>query len=160
MVQQEPLAKVKVWLDQLLHDAVLSLTYSVEVQPLAHGAGPTQLVVCFEGPDVPLLLFRNAELLLALEHLATQVLHLESHEHDSISFDAAGFKSNRARQLQRSARQAVFTVHTSGRAFHFLPMSSRERRLLHLALAHYGLPSASEGDPPRRHLVLHPAPKQ
>jgi spoIIIJ-associated protein len=35
-------------------------------------------------------------------------------------------------------------------------MTSRERRLLHLALVPSGLPTASNGEGPRRYVVLYP----
>ncbi len=36
-------------------------------------------------------------------------------------------------------------------------MTSRERRLLHMALVDSGLPTASTGEIPRRYVVLYPA---
>ena len=117
---------------------------------------PPCLVVEFSGPDTPALLHHHGELLLALEHIVTQALRMAPEEHDLISCDAKGFKAGRDRDLRRAAAEAVTKVRLSGRAFHFAPMSSRERRLLHLALAQSGMLTASEGNPPHRHLVLHP----
>ena len=105
---------------------------------------------------MPHLLARNAELLLALEHMATQVIRLAPEQHDLVSFDAANFKLERDRALSRVARQGVEAVLATGVAYHFRPMNSRERRLLHLALADSGLHTQSEGEGPMRHLVLHP----
>ena len=133
-----------------------TLQYSLLELSFTLSPGPP-LTVLFTGPDVPHLLARNAELLLALEHLATQVLHLEPHQHDQISFDAGGFKATRQRTLERSASNAVQQVHRTRRPFHFPPMNSRERRMLHLALTPSGLPTQSEGEGPLRHLVLHPS---
>src|SRR5215469_4697037 len=50
-----------------------------------------EITVELSGPDTPLLLARNGELLLAIEHIAAKILRLESEEHDQISFDAEGF---------------------------------------------------------------------
>ena len=119
------------------------------------GPGP-RITVLFTGEDVPHLLARNAELLLALEHIAAKALRLEPEEHDRISFDAGDFKQQRERSLERAAQHAIRQVRTSGQPFHFPPMNSRERRLLHLALTPSGLRTASEGEGPMRHLVLHP----
>lgn len=114
------------------------------------------LRVEFAGPDTPILLARNAELLLALEHITAKFLGLDSDEHDLLSFDADRFKVNRDRELIRSAQSAIEQVHATGRPFSFPPMTSRERRLLHLALHPSGLPTASSGEPPRRFVVLYP----
>ena len=149
---------ITVRLDELLHNLLdtsgLSLSYAIEVS--ATQARPL-VAVEFMGDDVGMLTARNGELLLAIEHIAAKALRLEPEEHDLIRFEAAGFKANRDWLLRRAAESAVDQVRRSGQPFRFSPMSSHERRLLHLALADSGLTTASEGEGPLRHLVLHPA---
>ncbi len=155
MLEQSAQGTISGLLKNVIRDAHLDLTF--RCSRTTHHATAC-LEVEFQGSDTPALLHHHGELLLALEHLATQVLRLSPEEHEQISFDADGFKARRARALHRSASQAVAAVLASGKPFHFAPMSSRERRLLHLALAASGLPTLSEGEPPTRHLVLHPKP--
>jgi spoIIIJ-associated protein len=114
------------------------------------------ITVDFTGPDTPLLLARNGELLHALEHLAAKILRLEPEDHDLISFDAEDFKAKRDRELYQSAERAIEKVRSTGRPHSFPPMTSRERRMLHLALSKSGLPTASSGEGPRRFVVLYP----
>jgi spoIIIJ-associated protein len=102
------------------------------------------------------LLARNGELLHAIEHIAAKILRLEPEEHDQIYFDAEGFKATRNRELDLMAEMAVEKVHATGRPFSFAPMTSRERRILHMALAKSGLPTASSGEGPGRFVVLYP----
>jgi spoIIIJ-associated protein len=108
------------------------------------------------GPDTPLLLAHNGELLHAIEHVAAKILGLEPEDHDRISFDAEGFKAARDRNLQLSAEAAIQKVRATGQPYAFAPMTSRERRMLHLVLSQSGLPTASSGDGPRRFVVLYP----
>lgn len=115
-----------------------------------------EICVEFSGPDVPLLLARNGELLLALEHVAAKMLRFEHEEHDRIFFDAENFKQLRHQELRLAAETAIDRVRRTGQPFSFAPMSSRERRLLHLALATSGLPTSSSGEGPRRFVVLYP----
>jgi spoIIIJ-associated protein len=115
-----------------------------------------EITVEFTGPDTPLLLARNGELLLAIEHIAAKILRLEPEDHDRISFDAEGFKATRNRELDLMAEMAIQKVRATGQPFSFSPMSSRERRILHLALAKSGLPTASSGAGPGRFVVLYP----
>ena len=115
-----------------------------------------QITVEFTGPDTPLLLARNGELLLAIEHIAAKILRLEPEDHDRISFDAEGFKATRNRELDLMAEMAIQKVRATGEPFSFSPMTSRERRILHLALAKSGLPTASSGTGPGRFVVLYP----
>jgi spoIIIJ-associated protein len=115
-----------------------------------------EITVDFTGPDTPLLLARNGELLHAIEHIAAKILRLEPEEHDRISFDAEGFKATRNRELDLMAEMAIQKVRATGRPFSFAPMTSRERRILHLSLAKSGLPTASSGEGPGRFVVLYP----
>jgi spoIIIJ-associated protein len=114
------------------------------------------ITVELTGPDTPLLLARNGELLLAIEYIAAKILRLEPEDHDRISFDADGFKATRNRELDLMAEMAIQKVRATGEPFSFSPMSSRERRILHLALAKSGLPTASSGIGPGRFVVLYP----
>jgi len=115
-----------------------------------------QIMVELTGPDTPLLLARNGELLLAIEHIAAKILRFEPEDHDRISFDADGFKATRNRELDLMAEMAIQKVRASGEPFSFSPMSSRERRILHLSLAKSGLSTASSGTGPGRFVVLYP----
>jgi spoIIIJ-associated protein len=112
--------------------------------------------VALDGPDVEMLTARNGELLLAMEHIAAKLLRLEPEQHDQISFDADDFKVKRDLQLHEDARAGIEQVQATGRPFKFPPMTSRERRMLHLALQDSGLPTASSGENPRRFVVLYP----
>src|SRR5271168_12595 len=118
--------------------------------------GQPEISVELSGPDTPLLLARNGELLHAIEHIAAKILRLEPEEHDRISFDAAGFKATRNRELDLMAEMAIQKVRATGQPYSFSPMTSRERRILHLALAKSGLPTASSGEGPGRFVVLYP----
>lgn len=142
-------------LHRLIRDSGLKLTYTLQLHPSTQ----TPVVsVEFQGADVPVLLSRNAELLLAMEHIAAKALRLDPEHHDAVSFDAAGFKAKRERFLQTSAERAVLQVRRTGEPYHFTPMNSRERRLLHIALAPFRMSVASEGEGRTRHIVVRPQP--
>jgi spoIIIJ-associated protein len=125
-------------------------------EPKPNSADQPKITVDLSGPDTSLLLARNGELLHAIELVAAKILRLEPEEHDQIYFDAEGFKATRNRELDLMAEMAVEKVRVTGRPFSFAPMNSRERRILHLALAKSGLPTASSGEGPGRFVVLYP----
>lgn len=115
------------------------------------------IAVEFEGPDDSLLLARNAELLNSLEHLSLKMLHLERDEHHLISFDTRNQKEVRKTELKMAAEVAAERVRKSGVPYHFAPMNSRERRMLHLALAQVSdLKTESDGEGRDRHVVVFP----
>jgi spoIIIJ-associated protein len=161
--------KVADFLQTLISPGRLNLKFNIlacngQVQPhasdpagaVSSASSAAEICVEFSGPDVSLLLARNGELLLALEHVAAKILRYEHEDHDRISFDADNFKLMRHQELQFAAETAIEQVRRTGEPFSFAPMSSRERRLLHLALAPSGLPTSSSGEGARRFVVLYP----
>ncbi len=115
------------------------------------------IYVEISGPDAPMLTARDGELLRALEHVCAKILRLEPDEHDRISFDSDGFKAARNRDLLNAAKAGIETVRETGKPYRFEPMSSRERRMLHLALRDTeGLRTESSGEGPARFVVLYP----
>src|SRR5436853_5332728 len=117
-----------------------------------------EVTVRFSGVDVDLLLENRAELLLALEHLAMESMRIPVEDHSLISFDANDYRLLRVEELRMSALAAADKVKRTRVPFHFNPMSSRERRVIHLALREEkDLRSESIGFGPGRAVVVIPA---
>ncbi len=116
------------------------------------------LLVRFSGPDVDLLLANKAELLLALEQLTMEALGMHPDEHSRVCFDANDYRILRIEELRVSALTAAERVKKSKQPFHFSPMNSRERRIIHLALRDESeVRSESVGMGPIRQVVVVPA---
>ena len=116
------------------------------------------VVVAFRGADEALLLEHNAELLLALEHVGHRWLRLDPRLHDHVRFDCGDYRTTRLDELKLSARVAAQRVRETGQPFRFNPMSSRDRRLIHLELnGAAGVRTMSEGSGDHRQLVIYPA---
>ena len=116
------------------------------------------VVVKFKGPDVDLLLANRGEVLLALEQLTLEVLGIPSEEHSLICFDANDYRLLRIEELRISAATAAERVKQTGKPFHFMPMTSRERRIIHLSLRHETeVKSLSTGMGPWRQVVIMPS---
>ena len=115
------------------------------------------IVVDFSGADSPMLLERGAELLRSIETVVIESLKLGSEEHDRIAFDCMNYRSARLEELKLSADVAAEKVRKTKMPYSFAPMSSRERRVVHLALKDQAdLRTESEGEGPQRHLVVYP----
>ena len=124
------------------------------------GMEERQIYVELGGPDVPLVIQHNGELLRALETLTAQMLRLDAREHELVSFDAANFKALCAQELRLAAETAAEKVRSTGVPYSFPPMNSRERRLLHMACRSLeGVETASSGEGQDRFLVVYPEGK-
>jgi spoIIIJ-associated protein len=153
--------KINEFLQSVVTNGGLHLKYRIVVDPpLPENRDweKPEIVVDFSGPDSALLLDRGGELLRALELLALEMLRLPSGEHEKISFDCQGQRSLRLEELRMAASVAAEKVRQTGTPYHFAPMSSRERRIVHLALREQtDLRTESEGEGSRRCVVVTPA---
>ncbi|RXH58465.1 protein jag [Granulicella sibirica] len=141
---------------EILDNIVAATHLEVAFKVVHHAGSVPELTVEFFGPDSSLLTTRNGELLRAFEHLVSKMIGLEPDQHDLLSFDANQFKLKRDRALRELAREAAEKVKETSRPFTFAPMSSHERRLLHLAFTTMGLRTASTGEGSQRAVVLYP----
>jgi spoIIIJ-associated protein len=116
-----------------------------------------EILVELSGPDSTLLLERGGELLRAIELLALEILRLSPGEHEKVCFDCMNQRALRIEELRMAATVAAEKVRKSGVPYEFAPMSSRERRIVHLALRDYNdLHTESRGEGPHRCLIVYP----
>lgn len=158
------LAQLKPRIERFLRPIIqrcrLRLRYEITEGPIQDRDWESpDVLVKFSGPDVEMLLENRAELLLALEHLTIQMLRLPSEDHERICFDANDYRLLRIEELRLGAQAAAERVRRSGRPYQFGPMTSRERRIIHLALRDEpGVRSESQGVGPSRRVVVYPVP--
>ncbi len=151
-------------IDEFLRGAIansgLRLRYRITVDPpLAEDRDweRPDILVEFTGSDSPLLLERGAELLRSFEHLALEMVRLEHGEHEKLSFDCMNYRSMRIEELKLAAGVAADRVRKTGFPYFFNPMTSRERRVLHLALRDQpDLKTESQGEAGQRCVVVYP----
>jgi spoIIIJ-associated protein len=152
--------RIQAVLNTLLKQGGFRLKYRITVDPPLPEERDWErpvLLVEMAGPDAPLLLERNAELLRAFEHVTQQMLRVAPDEHEKVSFDALGYRALRIEELRTAANVAAEKVRKSGMPYEFGPMTSRERRVLHLALReHDDLRTESTGEAGQRRVVLYP----
>jgi spoIIIJ-associated protein len=132
---------------------------AVKVKTAAQASeGEAEIFADLDGRDKEILLARGGEVLRALEHLAYRALALEPAFHEKIHIDCGGYRALRFEELKMTARVAAERVQTSGQEFRLNPMSSRERRIVHLALKEMtGVRTESVGTGEERQVVIHPA---
>jgi spoIIIJ-associated protein len=156
----EAAKKIGEFLQAAVKNSGLRLKYRITVDPpLPENRDweHPEILVEFAGPDEALLIERGGELLRSLELLALEMLRLQGNEHEKVMFDCRGFRAMRLEELRMAAQVAADKVRKTGAPYQFAPMSSRERRIVHLALRDQDdLRTESEGEGLRRVLVVYP----
>jgi spoIIIJ-associated protein len=147
------------FLENIVRVSGLELNVSVRPVVAEEGSGNgAEVLADLDGRDKEILLERGAEVLKAFEHLAFRALRLEPIYHEKIHIDCGGYRAMRFEELRMTARVAAERVQTSRQPFRLNPMSSRERRIVHLALKDMaGVRTESVGAGEDRQVVIHPA---
>jgi len=150
--------RIEEFLDIVLDDMDLDVEFELLDGEHTHPElEDPDVIVKFTGPDVDVLLANKAEVLLALEFLTMEALHFPPDHHSRLCFDANDYRLLRIEELRLSAATAAERVKKTGRPFHFSPMNSRERRIIHLSLRNETeIRSESTGSGPFRQVVVLP----
>jgi len=151
------------FLENIVRVSGLELRVNVRAAPEdgSTAEGEAEVLVDLDGRDKEILLERGAEVLKAFEHLAFKTLRLEPAYHEKIHIDSGGYRALRFEELKMTARVAAERVQQTKQPFRLNPMSSRERRIVHLALKDMpGVRTQSVGMGEDRQVVIHPADSQ
>lgn len=151
--------RIEAFLRNIIRHSGLNMSFQITEDENPHpDLESIDLMVRFSGEDVPTLLANKAELLLALEFLTMEMLRMPPEHHERICFDANDHRLLRIAELRLSAATAAEKVKRSKLPFRFSPMTSRERRIIHLALRNEPeVRSESTGVGPFRQVVIYPA---
>lgn len=151
------------FLESIVRASGLELKVNVRSAATDGGAaeGDAEVLADLDGRDKEILLERGAEVLKAFEHLAFKALRLEPAFHEKIHVDCGGYRALRFEELKMTARVAAERVQQTKQPFRLNPMSSRERRIVHLAVKDIpGVRTESFGMGEERQVVIHPADSQ
>lgn len=113
--------------------------------------------VSIAGGDVTRLVGEEGEVLEALQELSRLAVYRETGERSRLMLDIGGHRATRRSSLERLAAETAASVRASGEPAALDPMSPFERKVVHDAVAAAGLSSDSEGEEPRRYVVVRPA---
>ena len=102
------------------------------------------------------LVGRNGEVLEALQELARLAVMTETGHRSRLMLDVAGHRDRRRKQLEVLAKDAIAEVVDTGEPLRLAAMNPFERKIVHDVVAGAGLISESEGEEPRRRVVVLP----
>jgi spoIIIJ-associated protein len=156
----EAAKRIQAFLTNVIEKGGFRLKYRITVDPPAPANRDWEhpaILVELAGADSALVLERGGELLRSIEYLTLEMLGLGREEHDRVIFDCQNFRALRLNELREAAAVAAEKVRHTGTPYEFAPMTSRERRILHLALRDASdLRTESGGEGSHRHVVLYP----
>jgi len=114
--------------------------------------------VNFTGPDRPYLLSNTASLLNCMEYLVNKVFRIGKEEAPGIILDSDRYRQHREAELVLLAQMASQKVLALRKPLSLQPMTPRERRIVHLALAGIeGVRSQSDGEGDHRSITIYPS---
>jgi spoIIIJ-associated protein len=110
------------------------------------------------GGDLGLLIGRHGQTIDAIQYLANVIAWRElGDDHKDVVVDAAGYRERRRETLETLALRSAERAKGSGEPIELEPMSSIERRIVHLRLKEVdGVSTRSEGEEPYRYVVVVP----
>ncbi len=117
--------------------------------------GEIPLLVDIRGDDLSVLIGRRAETLNAFQYILSLIVSKEADKWVQVVVDVEGYRARRERQLRQLARRMAEQAIRTGKRQVLEPMSSAERRIVHLELRdHPDVTSESIGEEPNRKVTI------
>jgi spoIIIJ-associated protein len=117
--------------------------------------GDTPILIDIRGDELSILVGRRAETLNALQYILGLIVSKEAQHWIQVVVDVEGFRARREKQLQQLARRMADQAVRTGKRQILEPMSSAERRIVHLELRnHADVYSESIGEEPARKVTI------
>jgi spoIIIJ-associated protein len=109
------------------------------------------------GGDVGALIGRFGQTIDAIQYLVNAIVAKRGGERVEVTIDAEGYRERRREMLERLAVRSADRVLESGEAVELDPMSSVERKIVHVRLQDVdGVETSSAGAEPNRYVVVSP----
>jgi spoIIIJ-associated protein len=120
--------------------------------------GKDTITVTVSGGDVAILIGRHGQTIDAVQYLLNVIAYRAYGEaKKDVVVDADGYRERRRATLETLADEIAERVRESGEAEELEPMTSVERKVIHLRLKEgAGVSTASEGTEPNRYVVVLP----
>ena len=113
--------------------------------------------VSIVGAELNQLVGGQGEVLEALQELTRLAVYRDTGERSRLMLDIGGYRADKRVALEKLAAEIADQVKQTGDPVSLDPMTPFERKVVHDAVAAAGLGSESEGEEPRRYVVVLPA---
>jgi spoIIIJ-associated protein len=103
------------------------------------------------------LVGKDGEVLDALQELTRLAVQTSSGDRSRLMLDIENFRANRRKELTALAKKLGEEAKSTGEEIKLDPMNAFERKIIHDTIQDMGLTSESEGEDPRRFVVIFPS---
>ena len=129
------------------------------IEAIATYQGATSRVSVRIRGDARILIGEHGNNLAALEHILRRIATKKYGCEGPFSLDINDYRMQRLEELKQDVKQAAHGVRMHKKPIPLRPMSSFERRIVHLLLAEYpDIATESVGADPERRVVIKPYP--
>jgi spoIIIJ-associated protein len=139
------------------NDVIAKMGMDCDVRLQQPDAESTDIHIVVTGPDAGRIIGKKGQVLAALQFIVNRAMNRPGIERRYVSVDADGYRSRREDSLASMARRLGKQAVSDGQIITFEPMSPRDRRVVHLALAKFeGVVTKSEGEGDDRRVQIIP----
>lgn len=155
-IDEDTIARVRAFLATTLEHMGMETSLTVREEP-------DEVVFEIGGTDAGLVIGKQGATLDALQLLCNRLVRRSTVPggHWGFSLDAEGYRARREQALTRMAEKLGSQAARDGTVITMEPMSARDRRVIHMALARFpGVSTRSEGEGSERRLQIIPMPER
>jgi spoIIIJ-associated protein len=142
-----------------VEDMLAKMGMDVEVDLLEPEPGdpPGEIRIEIEGRDSGRIIGKKGQVLSAIQHIVNRVVNRPGMDRRHVVVDAEGYRQRREDTLATMAQRLGQKALEEGKIITFEPMSPRDRRIVHLALAKFaGVVTKSDGEGEGRRVQIIP----
>ena len=103
------------------------------------------------------LVGKDGEVLDAIQELTRLAVQTATGDRSRLMLDIDGFRAGRRKELKALAEKMAQEANSTGSEVKLAPMNAFERKIIHDTIQDLGLTSESDGEDPRRFVVIYPA---
>jgi len=147
--------KARDFLDQLIE--AMGMDVDVDLLEPEPEDPPDEIRIEIEGPDSGRIIGKKGQVLMAISHVVNRVVNRPGLDRRHVVVDAQGYRQRREDSLASMAQRLGKKALEEGTIITFEPMSPRDRRIVHLALAKFpGVVTKSDGEGEGRRVQIIP----
>lgn len=157
-IDAERAEQARAFVEDLLLKMGMDLAVHLDLpEETREGEGDPEIRIEIEGRDCGRIIGKKGQVLAAIQHIVNRVVNRPGLDRMHVVVDAEGYRQRREDTLATMAQRLGKKAVEEGTIITFEPMSPRDRRVVHLALAKFpGVVTKSDGEGEGRRVQIIP----